>query len=368
MIIVGPYPKSIKIVGGTAYAVKSLVDVSRNVGLKCCVVNTSFSGYSRAPFPSLFVSVLRRMFSLLCYLWRESTAPVLIFVSSGSGVLEKLLYSYISKVLFRRSVFVFIRSGNFCSIHSSGFMHFAAISLFNYSDRVLIQSRHYFELFVSTFSLKRISIIVFPNWLPYTLSNESCVYPLDLESGCVRFVVCGNLLAYKSHDQSLRLFQSLSSALSELQISSELLVLGDGPEYSNLNTLAFDLGISDSVSFLGHLDHDDVGSIFQTSWFYISMSPFEGFSNSLLQAMSCGVIPIVRMVGGVPELIVDTDIGFIAECQNVDSFDVQPVLALVQNPKAFKSLRSSLIRLMSNKFSPNRATDLYHMIYNFPSS
>ena len=95
------------------------------------------------------------------------------------------------------------------------------------------------------------------------------------------------------------------------------------------------------------------------------MSPYEGFSNSLLQAMSCGVIPIVRMVGGVPELIVDTEIGFIAEHQNVDSFDVQPVLALVQNPKALKSLRFTLIHLMANNFSPNRATDLYDLINNF---
>jgi glycosyltransferase involved in cell wall biosynthesis len=71
--------------------------------------------------------------------------------------------------------------------------------------------------------------------------------------------------------------------------------IGDGAEQQTLQALAIDLGIADRVSFPGPA-HDPVAALNGLDLF-CSASITEGFSNSIAEAMACGLPSVVTDVG-----------------------------------------------------------------------
>lgn len=75
-----------------------------------------------------------------------------------------------------------------------------------------------------------------------------------------------------------------------------LLIAGEGPEDAALRSLASELGIASRVHFLGW--REDAPDLLPTFDLFAMTSLSEGTSMSLLEAMSCGVCPLVTDVGG----------------------------------------------------------------------
>jgi len=68
-------------------------------------------------------------------------------------------------------------------------------------------------------------------------------------------------------------------------------------------------GLSDHVAFLGPCD--DVAALLRNSQLHIHASHTESLPNSVIEAMSAGLPVIGTTVGGIPELIVDGETGFL---------------------------------------------------------
>ena len=83
---------------------------------------------------------------------------------------------------------------------------------------------------------------------------------------------------------------------------ARLLLAGDGPERPALERLARDLGLADSVSFLGH--RDDVDHLMRRAWILVHPSRWEGFGLVLLEAMKQGLPVVAARVSAVPEIVV----------------------------------------------------------------
>jgi glycosyltransferase involved in cell wall biosynthesis len=76
--------------------------------------------------------------------------------------------------------------------------------------------------------------------------------------------------------------------------SAELCVIGDGPELLKLTRFYGTDLKQNNITFLGHLDQEDIMKILLRAKYYVSASVSEGLSNSLLEAMAFGLVPIVR--------------------------------------------------------------------------
>jgi glycosyltransferase involved in cell wall biosynthesis len=70
-------------------------------------------------------------------------------------------------------------------------------------------------------------------------------------------------------------------------------IIGDGPERRRLERLAEDLGIAKQVRFLGSVSYAEVAKELRSSDIYVSAVPTDGTSSSLLEAMACGIFPVV---------------------------------------------------------------------------
>lgn len=74
---------------------------------------------------------------------------------------------------------------------------------------------------------------------------------------------------------------------------ARLVLAGDGPHRTELQNLSEHLGLNGNVEFLGFVENKKLPEILGSSDVYVSMVATDGVSASLLEAMSCGLFPIV---------------------------------------------------------------------------
>ena len=83
-------------------------------------------------------------------------------------------------------------------------------------------------------------------------------------------------------------------ALVVKQIPNAILrIAGDGPEQDALKKQIYELKIGANVCFLGNIGADELVQMLGTSHIYVSIIQTEGMSSSLLEAVVCGLLPIV---------------------------------------------------------------------------
>ena len=112
-----------------------------------------------------------------------------------------------------------------------------------------------------------------------------------------------------SHPSS---FSLQPSAFSLHPSSFSLILIGDGPLRKKLEKLARDLGVADSVQFLGRIPHDELPEYMRAAHCLCLPSRSEGMPNVVLEALACGTPAVATAVGEVPFLIQNGVNGFMA--------------------------------------------------------
>lgn len=101
-------------------------------------------------------------------------------------------------------------------------------------------------------------------------------------------------------------------------ISAKLLLVGDGPDRSNVEQLTRDLEIQGAVRFLGK--QDPVQEILSIADLFLLTSGSESFGLAPLEAMACGVPVVCSDVGGLPELVAGSKAGFLCPLGDIHAF------------------------------------------------
>jgi glycosyltransferase involved in cell wall biosynthesis len=121
-----------------------------------------------------------------------------------------------------------------------------------------------------------------------------------------RDIICVARLEYsKGIDVLLHAWKRLMCTSKEwrTQLKPRLLLVGEGALKPQLERIAFELSIQDSVEFLGL--RTDIVDLLQQSWGFVLPSRGEGMPNALLEAMACGLPCIATRVSGSEDIIAD---------------------------------------------------------------
>ncbi|MCC7043176.1 MAG: glycosyltransferase [Acidobacteria bacterium] len=118
-------------------------------------------------------------------------------------------------------------------------------------------------------------------------------------------LVLANLIPYKGHTYFLQAWPKVRERFP----AAIALLSGDGPARPALETEARQLGISDSVVFLG--SRSDVPDLLATADVLVHPSLEEGFCNALIEAMAAGRPVVATDVGGNAEAVVQGQTGVI---------------------------------------------------------
>ncbi len=95
---------------------------------------------------------------------------------------------------------------------------------------------------------------------------------------------------------------------------------GSGGDRLALEEMIGLLKIEGQVSFAGHVA--DVAAIWQTHQALVLPSRYEGLPLALVEAMLCGRPAIATNAGGIGEILVDNETGFLAEAATIPALDM----------------------------------------------
>jgi len=101
------------------------------------------------------------------------------------------------------------------------------------------------------------------------------------------------------------------AALAEDMPGLRLDLAGDGPARDGYEKLASRLGIAERVTFHGYINQTGVAELLATADAYVLPSYAEGVPVGLMEAQASGLPVIATQVGGVSELVIDDETGFV---------------------------------------------------------
>lgn len=137
-----------------------------------------------------------------------------------------------------------------------------------------------------------------------------------------------------------------------------LRVVGDGKERESLIKLVDELNISESVEFLGHIPHNQVISQYHSATLFLLTSNDEGFPNTFLEAIACGLPVVTTPVGDLKEIVTDAHNGIVVNFQSPD--EIADAISLIcSNYDTYNNL-SNLSLELSREYSWEEVGKVYH--------
>jgi len=164
-----------------------------------------------------------------------------------------------------------------------------------------------------------------------------------------------NYRAVKRPDQVVRIFARVAAARP-----ARLLLVGEGPELSRAEQLAEDLGVADRVEALGL--RAEMERILPCADAFLLPSASESFGLAALEAMACGVPPVVTRVGGLPEVVVDGESGLVGDVGEEDALADRLLDLLSDEDRRVAMGRAARERAISH-FGQARGISAYEEAY-----
>jgi glycosyltransferase involved in cell wall biosynthesis len=125
-------------------------------------------------------------------------------------------------------------------------------------------------------------------------------------------------IARLEHIKGIDILMRACKKLEENNVPFQCLIVGDGPERKDLESLAASLSLKDKIIFLGARPHDEVFALMRTAKLMVLPSRSESLSVALMEAMACGVPVIGPDIMGNPELITDGESGFLVKPDDIE--------------------------------------------------
>ncbi len=115
-------------------------------------------------------------------------------------------------------------------------------------------------------------------------------------------------------------------------VDARFVLCGDGPERGRIEKSISELGLSGRFTLSGRVDPETLADRLRESDIYISTSSSDSTSVSLLEAMACGVFPVVTDLEANREWIEDGVNGIILESNDPDELAGRVIKAVVDRP------------------------------------
>ncbi|MBE8720160.1 N-acetyl-alpha-D-glucosaminyl L-malate synthase BshA [Sphingobacterium pedocola] len=226
----------------------------------------------------------------------------------------------------------------------------------NESDGVTTVSESLREETLSFFDITR-PIQVIPNFIDlnrfYNKKREHFKKAIAPDDERI-LVHTSNFRQVKNTDDVIRIFHLVNQ-----KIPSKLLMVGDGPERSNAEELSRQLGIANSVRFLGK--QDAIEEILSVSDLFLIPSGSESFGLAALEAMACSVPVISSNTGGLPELNVQGVTGFLSDVRNVDEM-AKNAIYILENCERLAEFKTAAFN-RAKDFEISKILPLYENYY-----
>ena len=144
------------------------------------------------------------------------------------------------------------------------------------------------------------------------------------------------------------------------KIPSKLLFVGDGPERSDAESLCRELGIDDDTRFVGK--QEQMEEILAVADLFLLTSEYESFGLAALEAMAAGVPVVSTNAGGLPEIAIQGETGFLDDVGDIHGMS-DHAIQILENDETLKRFKANALAHAKN-FDIHRIVPQYEALYN----
>ncbi len=166
----------------------------------------------------------------------------------------------------------------------------------------------------------------------------------------------GRLTPVKGYQFLLGAFRRVA----ERNPKARLVLVGDGPERQNLESLSREYGLDEKVCFHGFTS--EVAEVLGALDLFVLSSLHEGISISLLESLASGVPVVVTDVGGNPEVVQDSISGLLVPpCDERALADA--IVSVLGDPVRSGSFAKAGRQVVETEFSRETMATRVHDLY-----
>jgi teichuronic acid biosynthesis glycosyltransferase TuaC len=168
----------------------------------------------------------------------------------------------------------------------------------------------------------------------------------------------GNLIRTKGHELVLRAMAALRHRYPDLRCE----IVGGGPDESRLQGLARDLGLGNSVAFLGRCSRAQTADALRRCTLFVLPSSYEGLGCVYLEAMASGKPAIGCRGQGIEEVVRSGENGWLVDPGSLEQI-VQAVSELLRDPELRDRLGVSARRTILERFTLAHQAEAVFRVY-----
>jgi L-malate glycosyltransferase len=144
------------------------------------------------------------------------------------------------------------------------------------------------------------------------------------------------------------------------KIPAKLLFVGDGPERSGAESLCRDLGLCDDMRFVGK--QEQMEEILAIADLFLLTSEYESFGLAALEAMAAGVPVISTNAGGLPEIAIQGETGYLNDVGDIEGMS-DNAIRILGDEAILKQFKANAYNHSKN-FDIHRIVPQYEALYN----
>jgi glycosyltransferase involved in cell wall biosynthesis len=183
----------------------------------------------------------------------------------------------------------------------------------------------------------------------FTSSDEgrvqaTTVYPLPE----IAEPILGSIGSFEHRKGHPFLFNAFQKLVSNSLPNAHLMLVGDGPDEEMLRGLVNEMGLAQQVSFFSFTKQPEL--VFERIDITVMSSLYkEGLPNVLLESMSMGVPVVSTNLGGVPEVVIDGETGYMVTPGDVEGL-AAGIHKLWSDQSAYKLMGENAREMMKEYF------------------
>ena len=143
-------------------------------------------------------------------------------------------------------------------------------------------------------------------------------------------------------------------------LPSRLLMIGDGPDRSRAEAFCREHGLRDRVFFFGNIPN--LEEVLGSADLFLLPSEAESFGMAALEAMASEVPVIATRAGGLPEVVIEGESGYLLPVGDVDGM-AERAIVILSDPALQRRLGQAGRQLADEQFNVSRVVPIYRQFY-----